>query len=101
MSEELIAMYMDQMNVSTKSEVALCFEESFQTRKEDTIAYYGDDWRAEVIEVEIKAVDDGFATVLVSISHEGSDALWHTNIDEWWIYLVEEDDGWRVYDFEG
>lgn len=100
MSEELVEYYMEQMNVSNRTELALCFSESFRIRQEDTIGYYGDDWRAKVIDVSIEEVNDDEAFVIVTVSHEGSDALWHTNIEELYVYLVNENDAWRVIDFE-
>ena len=101
MSDELIDKYMEQKDFSSKSELIKKLQDTFNIRKEDNISYYGDDWKAEVIDVEIDDIEDDFAVVLVSISHEGSDALWNTNIDELWVYLVNENGCWFVYDFEG
>ncbi len=101
MSQELIDSYMDDMGFSSERDLINSLNESLEVREDDTIGYYGDDWRAKVIEVEIEKQKDDTAIVVVSVSHEGSDALWNTNIDDWRIYLEKENEGWRVSNFQG
>ena len=101
MSEELKEYYFNQLNISSDKELINCFEDSFKIREKDNLGYYGDDWKAEIISVEIIRIEDDSVKVEVSISHEGSEALVHTNIDEFWVYLINEDGEWRVDGFEG
>ena len=101
MSEELVESYMEQMNFSTEKALIERLDKTLKMRKEDTLAYYGDDWNAKVIDVQTKQVEEDWAIVVVSVSHEGSDALWNTNIDDLRIILVKENNEWRVCDFEG
>ncbi len=101
MSEDLINSYLDQMNFSSKKEFTERLDYTLNIRKKDTIQYYGEDWEAEIVDVEVQEVIEGLAIVVIIISHEGSDALWHTNLDEHSIYLTKENDEWRVYDFKG
>lgn len=101
MSSDLIDYYMDDLSVSSEKGVISRLNPTFAINKENTIAYYGDDWKATIKEVEIIKEDHDQAIVIVYISHTGSDALWHTNIDDWRVYLRKENGEWRVYDFEG
>lgn len=100
MSQELIEYYYDELNISSEDELIYYLNAVGKDRKEFNRGYYGEDWYAEVTAVEIKEVEDDLATVIVSVSHKGSDALWNTNIDEISIYLTKEDDKWRVLYFE-
>ena len=100
-SEELLDHYMNQLGCSSKKEVIRRMEETFEQRKDDTIGYYGKDWKAKIIDVETRSHEGNSATVIVSVSHEGSEALWNTNIDEVWVYLVRENNRWKVCDFQG
>ena len=100
MSQDLIDTYMNKMGFSSKNELISWVNKSLKVKKEDTIAYYGDDWKAKIIEVEIESLKKDSAIVIVSVSHKGSDALWDTNIDKWRIYLKEENGKWRVYNFQ-
>lgn len=100
MSEDLIDYYLNNYGFSTEDEIISRLKQTMAIRKDDTIAYYGKDWKAEIKEVEILKEDEEFAIVIVSVSHTGSDALWNTNIDDWRIYLKKENNVWRVYEFE-
>ena len=100
MSSDLIEYYFKQTGVSSEKELVTLLKATFKSRKQDTIGYYGDDWRAKIIEVDVKKVENDLALVVVSVSHEGSDALWNTNIDKVHIYLIQEDNKWYVCNFE-
>lgn len=100
MSDKLINYYMDNYGISSEKEIVKALKEPFKVRKEDALGYYGDDWKAKVTDVVTEREDEKEAIVVVSINNTGSDALWHTNIDEIRIYLVNESGKWRVYEFE-
>lgn len=101
MSDELKEHYFYQLNISSDRELINCFKESFEVREKDNLEYYGDDWKAKIIETETIYIENDSAMVSVSISHEGSDALFYTNIDKFRVYLINEDGKWLVDDFEG